>query len=176
MGKRPAGRGVEHRIEIAAPVSAVWRVIADLDHWGAWNPLYIAAKGTPIVGEPFAMTIALEGMKPQKAQARIVSAEPEALLEYGITNLGGLVKAFRYIDLRALDSGRCEIANGEIMSGLVGNLLARVIGEKVRRGLQGMNEALKAKLEADPRPIPHARRDRPIESKAQDGDEAVGTV
>lgn len=147
MSRRPAGRGVEHRIEIAAPVSAVWRVVADLDHWGEWNPLYVEAKGTLVVGKPFAMTIVLEGMKPQKAHATIVAVEPEALLEYGISNLGGLVKAFRYIDLRALGPDRCEVANGEIMSGLVGNFLARAVGEKVRKGLQGMNEALKAKVE-----------------------------
>jgi hypothetical protein len=147
MSKRPAGRGVEHRIEIAAPVSAVWQVIADLNHWGEWNPLYTEANGTPVVGTPFAMTIVLEGMKPQKAQARIVAVEPDALLEYAITNLGGLVTAFRYIDLHPLGPDRCEVANGEIMSGLVGNFLARAVGEKVRKGLQAMNEALKAKVE-----------------------------
>ena len=58
------------------------------------------------------------------------------------------MKAFRYIDLTPLGPDRCEVANGEIMSGLFGNVLAGVVGEKVRRGLQAMNEALKAKVEA----------------------------
>jgi hypothetical protein len=148
MSKRPQARGVSHRIEIAAPPSAVWSVLADLDHWGAWNPLYIQAAGEPVVGARFAMTIALEGMKPQKAQATIVSVEPETKLEYAIVNLGGLVKAFRYIDLRAIAANRCEVVNGEIMTGLVGRLLARLVGGKVRNGLQAMNEALKARVEA----------------------------
>jgi hypothetical protein len=147
MTKRPSAQGVGHRIEIAAPAAQVWAVLADLDHWGTWNPLYIEASGKPVVGAPFAMTIALEEMKPQKARATIVTVRPEACLEYAIANLGGLVKAFRYIDLRALGPERCEVVNGEIMTGLLGSLLARAVGEKVRKGLQAMNEALKAKME-----------------------------
>ena len=67
MSKRPAARGVGHSIEIAAPASAVWAVLADLDRWGDWNPLYVEAAGRPVVGMPFATTIALEGMKPHLA-------------------------------------------------------------------------------------------------------------
>jgi len=147
MSKRPAARGVEHRIEIAAPAATVWRVIADLDGWGSWNPLYVQASGRPVVGQAFAMTIALEGMKPQKARATIVTVEPEALLEYAIANLGGLVKAFRYVEIEPLDPGSCAVRNGEIMTGLLGGLLGRALGEKVRKGLQGMNEALKVRAE-----------------------------
>jgi hypothetical protein len=153
MSKRPAAQGVTHRIEIAAPAATVWGVLADLDHWGSWNPLYVAASGTPVVGTPFAMTIVLEGLKPQKARATIVSVEPEALLEYAISNLGGLVKAFRYVEIEPLEPGSCAVCNGEIMTGLLGRLLARAVGEKVRAGLRGMNEALKAKIEAG-RPSP----------------------
>jgi hypothetical protein len=147
MSRRPLTRGVEHRIEIAAPAVMVWRVLADLDHWRYWNPLYIEASGRPLVGQPFVMTIALEGMKPQKARAKIVTVEPEAKFEYAISSLGGLVKAFRYVEIESLDPGSCAVRNGEIMTGLLGGLIARVVGEKVRSGLEGMNEALKAKVE-----------------------------
>jgi len=145
--ERPAKSGVGHSIEIAAPAAAVWAVIADLDRWGEWNPLYVQASGRPVVGTPLDMTIQLEGMKPQKARATVVTVQPGTCLEYAISNLGGLVKAFRYIDVTPLDDGRCQVSNGEIMSGILGNLLAGVVGEKVRKGLQAMNEALKAKVE-----------------------------
>jgi hypothetical protein len=147
MMQRPAKHGVGHRIEIAAPAAAVWAVIADLDHWGEWNPLYVQASGKPVVGTRLDMTIALEGMKPQKAQATVVTVEPGRLLEYGIVNLGGLVKAFRFVEVEALGPDRCAVANYEIMSGAIGSLLARAVGGKVAKGLQAMNEALKAKLE-----------------------------
>ena len=147
--KRPAKSGVGHEIEIAAPAAAVWAVIADLDHWGTWNPLYIQARGQAVVGTPLDMTIQLEGMKPQKARATVVTAQPGTCLEYGISNLGGLVKAFRYIDIAPLGEARCRVSNGEIMSGLLGNLLAGLVGEKVRKGLQAMNEALKVRVEGE---------------------------
>lgn len=147
MTKRPEKDGVGHRIEIDAPAEAVWAVIADVDHWGAWNPLYVQASGRPVVGATLAQTIVLEGMKPQQATATVVTVEPGRLLEYAISNLAGLVKAFRYIEIAPLGAGRCAVSNGEIMSGPIGNLLARVVGEKVRKGLQAMNEALKTKVE-----------------------------
>lgn len=146
--KRPAKSGVGHRIEIAASAATVWAVIADLDNWGTWNPLYIEASGKAVVGTPLALTIQLEGMKPQQARATVVTVQPGACLEYAIANLGGLVKAFRYIDITPLGPDRCAVSNGEIMSGLLGNVLARVVGGKVRKGLTAMNEALKARVEA----------------------------
>ena len=147
MTRRPAQAGVGHRIEIAAPASEAWAVIADLDTWESWNPLYIQASGTTRPGARLDMTIALEGMKPQKARATVVTVEPPALLEYAIVNLAGLVKAFRYIEITPLGADRCVVSNGEIMSGPIGNLLARVVGPKVATGLEAMNRALKAKVE-----------------------------
>ena len=147
MAKRPTKAGVAHRIEIAAPAADVWAVIADIDAWGRWNPLYVQARGMARVGDGLDMTIALEGMKPQKAHATVVTVEPQELLEYAIVNLGGLVKAFRYIEIMPLGTDRCAVANGEVMSGPIGNLLARIVGPKVEQGLEAMNAALKARVE-----------------------------
>ena len=148
MGKRPAKRGVGDTIEITASADAVWAVIADLESWGSWNPLYTSASGRPVVGTQLALTIALDGMKPQQARATVVSAEPGALLEYEVVNLAGLVRAFRFIEIAPRGPARCTVANYEIMSGPIGNLLARAIGDKVGQGLAAMNLALKARVEA----------------------------
>ena len=148
--KRPAIAGVGHHIEIAASAGAVWAVIADLEHWSTWNPLYTSASGVPVVGSRLEMTVVLEGMKPQQASATVVTAQPGALFEYAIIKMGGLLKSFRYVEIEVLDAERCRVANFEIMSGLVGNLLLRLAGEKVRKGLQAMNEALKHKVEGLP--------------------------
>lgn len=148
MGKRPNKQGVEHRIEIAAPAEAVWRVIADLGRWGEWNPLYIRARGVAEVGARLDMTVLLEGMKPQKAAAVVTTVEAARLLEYEIVSLGGLVRTFRIIEIETLDPGSCAVTNAEIMTGLLGGLIARSLGDKVRSGLQAMNESLKARAEA----------------------------
>jgi hypothetical protein len=147
MHERPNGLGVEHTVDIAAPAEAAWRTIVDIARWGEWNPLYMRAQGAFTVGSTLGMTIALEGMKPQHARATVLRVEEGRLIEYEIVNLGGLVRAFRYIEIEETGENACRITNGEIMSGLLGRLLARVVGEKVRKGLQAMNEALKARLE-----------------------------
>lgn len=148
MAKRPNKQGVGHRIEIAAPAEAVWRVVADLGRWGEWNPLYIQARGAAEVGSRLVMTVALEGMKPQKASAVVTTAEAARLLEYEIVSLGGLVRTFRVIEIEPFDPGSCAVTNAEIMTGLLGGLIARSLGDKVRNGLQAMNESLKARAEA----------------------------
>jgi hypothetical protein len=62
--------------------------------------------------------------------------------------MGGLARGTRYIDIATTADG-CAITNGEVMGGLVGPLLARAVGAKVAAALQGMNVALKAKVEID---------------------------
>jgi hypothetical protein len=31
---------IEHRIGVQAPAEAIWAVIAEIERWGDWNPLY----------------------------------------------------------------------------------------------------------------------------------------
>lgn len=142
----PSGRGVEDRIVIAASEQAVWDTLADVKAWGQWNPLYVEAEGNLRVGAQLHLAVALAGLKPQKASAVVQKVEPGRFVQYQIMNLGGLVRATRYIALLPAD-GQVEVINGEIMSGPVGRLLALAIGGKVREGLTAMNRALKNRVE-----------------------------
>lgn len=142
----PSGRGVEDRIIVAAPAHVVWRTLAAVEAWGSWNPLYLEAEGRLEVGAHLNMTIALAGMKPQKATARVQIVEPGRFLQYQTVNLAGLVRATRYLALLPAPDGQVEVVNGEIMSGAIGRLLARVVGAKVRDGLAAMNRALQQRV------------------------------
>ncbi len=145
---RPKGPCAEHCIEIDAPAEAVWEVIKDFDGWARWNPLYIETNGSLQPGQSIQFTVSVPGMKPQKGGATVYSVTPPWLLEYGLVNLGGLLRAFRFVDIHQTGPDRCTVSNGEIMSGPIGQMLGRVLGERVRQGLQGMNEALKKLVEA----------------------------
>lgn len=144
---RPPGLAVEDRIEIAAPPEAVWDVLAAVNDWGRWNPLYVEADGALIVGERIKFAVVLEGMKPQKASAIVQVVEPAALLQYQTSNLGGLIRATRYVVLTPLGDGGTAVLNGEAMDGAIGRLLARAVGGKVQAGLVAMNRALKDLVE-----------------------------
>lgn len=143
----PAGPGVEDRVTIAAPAERIWRVLEAVNSYGDWNPLYVEANGALRVGERLHMAVALEGMKPQQASAVVQKVEPHRFIQYQTSNLGGLVRATRYIALQPMAAG-IEVINGEIMSGPIGRLLGRAMGEKVRIGLAGMNAALKNRVES----------------------------
>jgi hypothetical protein len=146
----PSGRGVEDRIVIAASPQAIWDKLADLNAWKQWNPLYVEAEGNLHVGARLDLAVALAGMKPRKAKAVVQKVEPGRFVQYEIVNLGGLVRATRYIALLPVGTTQIEVVNGEIMGGPLGQLLARAVGEKVRTGLAGMNRALKTLVESGP--------------------------
>lgn len=140
---RPPGRAVEDRIEIAAGPATIWSYLAAVDEWSGWNPLYAEAGGSLAVGGRIDFAVVLEGMKPQRASATVQIVRPAELLQYRTSNLGGLVRATRYVVLTPSDGGGTAVLNGEAMDGPVGRILARVVGEKVRRGLAAMNHGLK---------------------------------
>jgi hypothetical protein len=140
---RPQGACVSHEIEIAAPPELVWDFVADFEGWAAWNPLYVRTAGKAEIGQTLRFTAAVPGMKPRKVQAQVYTVIQDRLLEYGLSNLLGLLKAFRFVEIEEITPTCCRVSNGEIMAGPVGRLVSRSVGEKVRQGLEAMNIALK---------------------------------
>lgn len=133
-------------IAIDAPVGKVWEVLERFGEWPAWNPLYVEARGEFAEGNVLEYSVALPGMKPQRGRATVLALRPAEYVRYQTVSLGGLVRATRFIELRPDGPDRCVLVNGETMGGLLGPLLFRAMGERVRQGLQGMNEALRARL------------------------------
>lgn len=144
---RISGRCVGHRIVINAPRAVVWDFIGDFEGWAAWNPLYIQTRGRAEAGKVVQFTVAVPGLRLQKGKAQVYTVQPAALLEYGLSNLGGMIKAFRFIEIEELSPTSCSVANGEIMGGPLGLLIVRSVGPKVAQGLEAMNEALKVVAE-----------------------------
>lgn len=146
MNERYERHSVCHEIAIDAPVAAVWGTLERFGEWPAWNPLYREARGEFAEGNVLEYTVLLPGMKPQRGRATVLALRPAECVRYQTVSLGGLVRATRFIELRPEGPDRCVLVNGESMGGLFGPLLFRAFGERVRQGLQGMNEALRARL------------------------------
>lgn len=152
---RIKGGCVGHRVEIDAPPELVWDFIADFEGWQSWNPLYVETHGKAEPGQKLHFTVRLEGLKPQKGGAKVTALRPNELLEYEISSFGGLLKTQRFVEVEELSPTRCAVTNGEIMGGPLGGLVARAIGGKVGKGLQGMNEAMKRVAERKWHGRPH---------------------
>lgn len=149
---RPTGPTAAHTIDIAAGAETVWAILADFARWGEWNPLYTRSQGRLAPGERIAFTVAVPGIKPTDGAATVYRVTRPALIEYGLSNAGGLLKAFRFIDIAETAPGHCTVTNGEIMTGPLGRLVALLLGGKVASGMQAMNEALKVRAEASQPP------------------------
>ena len=143
-----SGARIAHRVDIQAPAEAIWALLADVEGWPRWNPLYIEASGVLRLGGALGMAVALPGMKAQRVSATVLVLEPNAHLQYRSVSFGGLLTGVRYVDIQPSPVGGCRVSNGEIMGGVLAGLIARVLGKRVGQGLQMMNEALKATAEA----------------------------
>ena len=146
--KPPSGVRIEHRIGVQAPAEAIWAVIHDLAAWEAWNPLYPKASGEIRIGGTLDLTLALPGQPPQQIRPTVLDWVPNEQLHWRLSLVGGLVRTIRFIEIETLAETSCIVSNGEIIGGLMGPSVARRVGRSVQRGFTEMNEALKARAEA----------------------------
>ena len=143
----PRGTRIETRIEIAASPAAIWAVLADVDGWSRWNPLYAEASGSLAVGAVLHLSVVLPGMKPQAADSAVKWIAPGAGVHFQSVSMGGNVLGNRYVLIEPAGAGRSTVINGEVMGGLGGRLLAALMGGKVRQALESMNAGLKTEAE-----------------------------
>lgn len=147
--KGPTGIRIEHRIGVQAPAEVIWDVLYDLERWHEWNPLYPRATGQIRLGQTLDMTLALPGQPERQIQPVVLEWVPNEQLHWRLTLLGGLIKTLRYIEITPLSETGCIVDNGEIFGGLMGPSLGRRMARPVRQGFKAMNEALKARAEAE---------------------------
>lgn len=147
-GRGPGGEKIEHRIGVQAPARVVWEVLADLDAWSEWNPLYTKVEGKLAIGGTLVVTLQLPDESPETIRPVITDWTPDSLLHWKLTLAGGLVRSVRYLEIDELAEESCIFANGEIMGGLLGRYVARRMGRKMYRGFAAMGEALKVRAEA----------------------------
>ena len=69
-------------------------------------------------------------------------------VQYQAQALGGLLRGSRYIAIERSGPEACAVVNGEIMGGLLAPIFAWCSVDRVRLGLQLMNEALQRVSEA----------------------------
>jgi hypothetical protein len=116
---------IEHRLGLQAPPDAIWAVIADINSWGEWNPLYTRAEGTLRIGAQLDLDLALKGQKVRAIRPTILDWVPNEQILWRLSMVGGLVKSIRYIEIEKLSETGCIFANGELFEGPLGPTVAR---------------------------------------------------
>ena len=146
------GVKLEHRLGIPAPAEAIWKILADIDGWSRWNPLYPAASGVIRMGAPLDLQVAIAGQPIRSIRPLVVDWIPNEQLHWRLTMLGGLVKSTRYFEIEELAPGACIFSNGELFDGLIGPTLAKRMAGPIRAGFAALGEALKAEVEGSASP------------------------
>ena len=141
---------IENRIGVRTPAEAVWRVLADIESWPKWNPLYPKAAGVIRIGAQLDLEVVLPGQAARAIQPTNVDWIPNEQLLWRLRLAGGLVKTTRYFEIEQLTPGSCIFSNGEMFDGLLGPTLAKRLRRSLREGFRAMGEAVKTRAEAAP--------------------------
>ena len=133
-------------IQIDAPPAAVWAVLTDLGRYPEWNPLFPEAAGEVAVG----MRIVLRAVHPASGRTmtvkpKITVADPGAELRW-TSSLPGIISGEHSFVLTAADGGT-RLVQTETVGGI---LAAAQPAARTETSFQALNQALKARVEADP--------------------------
>ncbi|OYX34468.1 MAG: hypothetical protein B7Y99_05465 [Caulobacterales bacterium 32-69-10] len=138
---------VQSRVGVAAPASAVWTAISDLETWGEWNPLFPKAEGRLSIGALVELTRALEG-KTERQEVRIVDWVPSAQIVWS-RSIAPFARSLGYLEIEALSERGCILAAGEIYEGRLGVFMGQRLRRPLRDALQALCEGAKARAEAN---------------------------
>jgi hypothetical protein len=142
------GIKIEHRIGVKAPAETIWAVLADIEGWADWNPLYPKAQGALKIGSVLTLELALPDRKPQIIRPVILDWIPNEQIHWSLKALGGLVRTTRFLEIEKLTETGCIFSNGELFAGPLGPTAVRSLGRTARAGFAAMGEAVKARAEA----------------------------
>ncbi len=136
-------------IEIDAPPEQVWSVLTDLDRYAAWNPFITSASGVVAVGERLENHIEPPGGRAATFKPTVTEVEQAHVFEWlGRPVLPGIFDGRHRFELHPIAGGRTRFVHTEQFRGLLVRPLLRSFEEPTRAGFEAMNEALKARVEA----------------------------
>jgi hypothetical protein len=139
---------IEHRIGVKASAADIWPMIADIEGWPTWNPLYPKAAGRLAFNAPLSLELALPGEAPRTIKPTVVEWTPNEQIIWRLSMFAGLVRATRYIEIETLDNGNCIFSNGEIFEGRLVRLINKRQRRALKAGFSAFGEAVRDRSEA----------------------------
>lgn len=134
---------------IDAPVSRVWSILTDLEHYPDWNPLTVKAESSLIVGDAIDLYIA-RGGKLNKTRFVLEVLETEKEIAWRLPKLlhPTLFRAYRTQSLQVLDERHCTYRTCDTFEGWMAGIIYKSQHEWVRKKFGQLSAALKARAES----------------------------
>ena len=134
-------------VDVDAPPERVWTVLTDFDSYPEWNPT-MRIRGRPNLGAHLDVELRLPDARPQAFRPTVTRVDrPHELRWLGHLFVPGLYDGEHRFRVEDLGDGRSRFHHGEAFSGVLVGPVNRLLGSRVRRGFEAMNEALKARAE-----------------------------
>lgn len=142
-------RRVESEVEVHAPPAVVWSVATDASGYREWNPFLVRVEGPLREGEELTVRAEPPGTQGVTYHPTVTAVEPERRLAWlGRYGLPRLFDASHELRLEPVADGEhTRLVTTETFRGA---LVPLYLPESaVRSGVEAMNEALKARAEAE---------------------------
>jgi hypothetical protein len=141
-------RQIHTQIDIDAPASVVWEILADFGMYRRWNPLIRGVLGRPAIGRQLEIRLAAPPGEDVAARATIVylrAGREMTWLEWW--TVPGLFASERRFQIEPLPHDGVRFHHGEQVRGILVPVLAQRRRSCGRAGFDAMNAALKLRAE-----------------------------
>lgn len=137
-------KGLRTEISLEAPVERIWELLADLELYPQWNPLFKTATGQMDAGEQLEITVHLPEIAPFIVRPKVVSVVPKSGFCWEHTMLCAGIFNWEYsAQLEILSPDRLKFIQMSRFGGILGPLFNLGLKASVLAGLTKMNEAMR---------------------------------
>jgi hypothetical protein len=139
---------IHTHIDIEAPASLVWAILADFGTYRRWNPLIRGVLGRPSAGAQIEIRLTSPRGDDVSVRSTIVHVrEPRELRWQEHWTLPALFRSEHRFRIEPLDDGGVRFHHGEQVRGIMVPLLKQRRRLRDRHGFDAMNAALKQRAE-----------------------------
>jgi len=135
---------IRTEISIEAPVERIWELLADLNLYPHWNPLFPRATGRMDAGEQLELAVNLPEVGSFVIKPMMVAVEPQSRFCWQHTLLFAGLFTWRYCaELKILAPQSLLFIQRSEFGGILGPLFNLGLRRSVAGGLAAMNEAIR---------------------------------
>ena len=140
---------IKTEIDIAAPPSKVWAVLADVEKWQDWSPIINKSVGSASLGQKLEITMMgkEEGKDGPKYSPEITQFDAPNLFRWRAHMMAGFIMTNdKVFELQETSTGT-KLIRKELFSGLLAPIFCGQMEKGVPPMLNAMNKALKDLVE-----------------------------
>jgi hypothetical protein len=139
---------IRTEIEIEAPVSEVWSILADFERHPQWNPFIRHISGELRLGTRLQVRLGPPGKRTMAFKPIVQMVEPGHSFRWlGHLLVPGLFDGEHIFELEAAGAHTTRFIQREKFSGILVGLFRKSIDSDIKSGFIAMNEALKTEAE-----------------------------